>query len=126
MKKLALTLGLAIAAAATFGNAQAEEGLELAKKSGCLACHAVDKKVVGPAWKDVAEKYKGQTEITGTLTDGTVEKGTPKAVLVKKIQKGGKGSWTQVTAGVPMPPYSPRVADADIEKLVDFVLTLAK
>lgn len=126
MKKLALTLGLAIAAATTFGNAQAEEGLELAKKSGCLACHAVDKKVVGPAWKDVAEKYKGQTEITATLTDGTVEKGAPKAVLIKKVHKGGKGNWTQVTGGVPMPPYSPRVPDADIEKLVDFVLTLAK
>lgn len=126
MKRSIITLGLAVAAAAALGTAQAEEGLDLAKKSGCLACHSVDKKVVGPAWKDVAEKYKGQTEITATLTDGTVEKGSPKAVLVKKVQKGGKGNWTEVSGGVPMPPYSPRVSDADIDKLVDFVLSLAK
>lgn len=126
MKRLIFTLGLAVATAAAIGTAQAEEGLDLAKKSGCLACHSVDKKVVGPAWKDVAEKYKGQKEITATLTDGTVEKGSPKAVLVKKVQKGGKGNWTEVSGGVPMPPYSPRVPDSDIDKLVDFVLSLAK
>ena len=126
MKRSIITLGLAFAAAAALGTAQAEEGLDLAKKSGCLACHAVDKKVVGPAWKDVAEKYKGQKEITATLTDGTVEKGSPKAVLIKKVQKGGKGNWTEVSGGAPMPPYSPRVSDADIDKLVDFVLSLAK
>jgi len=127
MKKLALTLGIALVAATTMSTAaRAEEGLDLAKKSGCLACHSVDKKVVGPAWKDVAEKYKGQKEISATLTDGTVEKGAPKDVLIKKVHKGGKGNWTAVTGGAPMPPYSPRVSDADIEKLVDFVLSLAK
>ena len=84
--------------------------LDLAKKSGCLACHSVEKKVVGPAWKDVAAKYKGQADA--------------KAVLIDKVKKGGKGNWTEVTGGAPMPPYSPRVADADIEKLVDFVLAL--
>lgn len=89
---------------------QASADLELAKKSGCLACHSVDKKVVGPGWKDVAAKYKGQAGA--------------KAALVDKVKKGGKGNWTEVTGGVPMPPYSPRVADADIDKLVDFILTL--
>ena len=84
--------------------------LELAKKSGCLACHSVDKKVVGPGWKDVAARYKGKA-------DG-------KATLISKIQKGGKGNWTEVTGGAPMPPYSPRVSDGDIEKLVDFILAL--
>ncbi|MDH5692843.1 MAG: c-type cytochrome [Gammaproteobacteria bacterium] len=82
----------------------------LAKKSGCTACHAIDKKVVGPAWADVAKKYKGD--------------GGAKAALVDKVKKGGKGNWTSVTGGVPMPPYSPRVSDADIESLVDFVLGL--
>ena len=81
--------------------------LELAKKSGCLACHSVDKKVVGPAWKDVSAKYKGNAEM--------------KAKLVDKVKKGGKGVWGEV----PMPPYSPRVADADIDTLVTFVLSLA-
>jgi len=84
--------------------------LELAKKSGCLACHSVEKKVVGPAWKDVAAKYKGDAKA--------------KAELIDKVKKGGKGNWTQVTGGAPMPPYSPRVTDANIEKLVDFILGL--
>ena len=84
--------------------------LDLAKKSGCLACHSVEKKVVGPAWKDVAAKYKCDAGA--------------KANLVGKVKKGGKGNWTKVTGGAPMPPYSPRVKDADIEKLVDFVMSL--
>ena len=128
MKKFLLTLGLTTAAGLALStSALADEAaLDLAKKSGCLACHAVDKKVVGPAWQDVANKYKGAAEMTATLTDGTVEKGTPRDVLIKKVHKGGKGNWNDVTGGVPMPPYSPRVADADIEKLVDFVLSLAK
>jgi cytochrome c len=105
---------LSISAAAVLmlgvaGQANAD-ALELAKKSGCLACHSVDKKVVGPAWKDVSAKYKGDAGA--------------KAALVDKVKKGGKGNWTAVTGGVPMPPYSPRVADADIEALVDFVLSL--
>jgi len=127
MNKAKIILGIALAAGAAYASsAMAEEGLELAKKSGCLACHSVEKKVVGPAWQDVANKYKGAKEITATLADGTVAKGTPKDVLNQKIHKGGKGNWTAVTGGVPMPPYSPRVGDADIGKLVDFVLGLAK
>ena len=90
----------------------ASDGLDLAKKSGCLACHSVEKKIVGPAWKDVSAKYKGDAEA--------------KAQLLTKVAKGGKGNWTEVTGGAPMPPYSPRVSDADIEKLVDFVLSLEK
>lgn len=84
--------------------------LDLAKKSGCLACHSVEKKVVGPGWKDVAARYKGKADA--------------KANLIAKVKKGGKGNWTDVTGGAPMPPYSPRVSDADIEKLVDFILAL--
>ncbi len=88
------------------------DALALAQKSGCLACHSVEKKVVGPAWKDVSAKYKGDAEA--------------KARLIAKVKAGGKGNWTEVTGGVPMPPYSPRVSDADIETLVTFVLSLAK
>ncbi|MGD8558589.1 MAG: c-type cytochrome [Gammaproteobacteria bacterium] len=104
------------AAAVIFGvvslvlSSAAMADLDLAKKSGCLACHSVEKKVVGPAWKDVAAKYKGDAGA--------------KATLVEKVKKGGKGNWTDVTGGAPMPPYSPRVSDANIEKLVDFVLSL--
>jgi len=91
-------------------SANAYADLDLAKKSGCLACHSIDKKVVGPAWKDVANKYRGDAEA--------------KARLIEKVKKGGKGNWTDVTGGATMPPYSPRVKDEDIAKLVDFVLQL--
>jgi len=101
---------LSVAALTVSGSALAD--LELAKKSGCLACHSVEKKIVGPAWKDVGAKYKGDAGA--------------KASLIAKVKKGGKGNWTEVTGGAPMPPYSPRVSDADIEKLVTFVLSLGK
>jgi len=101
---------LAVGAAAVLLSGSAFADLELAKKSGCLACHSVDKKIVGPAWKDVGAKYKGDAGA--------------KARLIEKVKKGGKGNWTQVTGGVAMPPYSPRVSDENIEKLVTFVLSL--
>jgi len=88
----------------------AADELALAKKSGCLACHSVDKKIVGPAWRDVGKHYKGDA--------------AARDALIAKVKTGGKGNWTKVTGGVPMPPYSPRVSDADIAKLVDFVLSL--
>lgn len=77
--------------------------LELAKKSGCMACHAVDKKVVGPAWKDVAVKYKGDAKA--------------KATLIASVTNGSKGKY----GPAPMPAHKGRVADADIEKLVTFI-----
>lgn len=86
-------------------------GLELAKQSGCLACHSIEKKIVGPAWNDVAARYKGNAA-------------AERDQLIEKVKSGGKGNWTEVTGGIPMPPYSPRVADEDIAKLVDFVLAL--
>lgn len=96
------------ALASTMIAAPAMADLDLAKKSGCLACHGIDKKVVGPSWKDVAAKYKGQD--------------SARADLIVAIAKGSKGKWVSVTGGVPMPPYSPRVSDADIETLTDFIL----
>lgn len=106
-----LTAG-ALAGAFIFAPANAQEGLDLAKKSGCLTCHNVDTKVIGPSFKDIAAKYKGDAGA--------------KAALIQSVKKGSQGKWTQVTGGVPMPPYSPRVADADIEKLIDFILAQAK
>ncbi|MCC6207635.1 MAG: c-type cytochrome [Gammaproteobacteria bacterium] len=115
MKIRHLILGLA-AAAATVVSLQAsaemgrEEGLALAQQSGCLACHSIEKKIVGPAWQDVAARYKGNAGARDQL--------------IVKVKAGGKGSWTEVTGGVPMPPYSPRVSDENIAALVDFVLSL--
>jgi cytochrome c len=98
-----LTLAaMAVAALASFSAAANEE---LAKKNACTACHAIDKKIVGPAFKDVAAKYKG---------DKTAE-----AKLVEKVKKGGVGVWGQV----PMPPNS-AVSDKDIQTLVKWVLSL--
>lgn len=84
------------------GQVQADEAL--AKKHNCLACHAVDKKVVGPSYKEVAAKYKGDK----TAADK----------LAAKVKNGGSGVWGQV----PMPPNS-AVPDADIKKLVAWVLS---
>ena len=100
MKKSAtLAAILAIAALPAVANE------ELAKKNACTACHAIDKKLVGPAYKDVAAKYKG---------DKTAE-----AKLIEKVKKGGSGVWGQV----PMPPNS-NVKDEDIKTLVKWVLSL--
>ncbi len=95
-----------VAAAALFVSGQASADLDLAKKSGCLACHGIEKKIVGPSWKDVAAKYKGDAGA--------------RDLLIGKVKKGGKGTW----GPAPMPPYSPRVSDANIEKLVDFIIGL--
>lgn len=78
---------------------------ELAKKSNCLACHGVDKKLVGPAFKDVAAKYKGDTAAVDVLFD--------------KVKNGGSGSW----GAIPMPP-NPTVSEADVRTLVEWVLSL--
>jgi cytochrome c len=99
MKSIILSLALAGTALAL--PVQASE--ELAKKNNCLACHAADKKLVGPSYKDIAAKYK---------SDKTAE-----AKLAEKIKKGGSGAWGQV----PMPP-NPNVSDADLKTLVKWIL----
>ena len=76
---------------------------ELAKKNNCLACHAADKKLVGPSYKDIAAKYKS-------------DKGA-EAKLIDKVKKGGSGVWGQV----PMPP-NPQVSDADLKTIISYVL----
>ena len=101
---------LALAGIATFaaGAAQAnDDALKLLQKSGCTACHSVDKKLVGPAYKDVAAKYK---------SDAGAE-----AKLAEKVKKGGSGVW----GPVPMPPNA-AVKDDDIKKMVAYVLALKK
>jgi cytochrome c len=102
MKRLTLALGAA-AVAASLGAAPALASPELAKKHNCLACHAIDKKVVGPSYKDVASKY-GSDKAAG-------------AKLADKVKKGGVGVWGQV----PMPP-NPAVPDGDVKALVGWIL----
>ena len=90
----------ALAASLLAVPAYADEAL--AKKHNCLACHQMDKKTVGPAYKEVAAKYKGQNVA---------------AQLEQKVKKGGQGVW----GPVPMPPNA-AVPDADIKKLVEWIL----
>ena len=99
--KLIKILLLAGAGLMIAGQASADEAL--AKAKNCMSCHAVDKKVVGPSYKDVAKKYAGNA--------GAV------AMLEGKVKKGGSGAW----GTVPMPP-NPALSDADIKKLVAWVL----
>jgi cytochrome c len=80
-------------------------GKALAQKSGCLMCHSVDKKVLGPSFKDVSAKYKGQKDA--------------EAKMITKIAKGGSGAW----GPVPMPANSPKVSDADIKTLAQWALS---
>ena len=94
----AATLGLLLAS-----GAQADE--KLAQANGCMTCHQIDKKVLGPAYKEVAAKYRGNAGA--------------EAMLVKKVKDGGKGVWGEMV----MPPNA-HVKDADIAAIVKWVLTL--
>jgi cytochrome c len=83
------------------GQAQADEAL--AKSKNCMSCHAIDKKLVGPAYKDVAAKYKGDAKAP--------------AMLAAKIKAGGKGTWGEI----PMPPNN--VTPEEASKLAAWVLS---
>ena len=81
--------------------------LDLAKKNACMACHAVDKKIVGPAYQDVAKKYAAQKDAAATLA--------------KNIKAGGSGKW----GPVPMPAQA-ALSDADANTLAAWILAGAK
>ncbi len=105
---LATMAGLALAAAgnahAVLDNAAAEA---LMKKDGCAACHSIDKKIVGPAYIEVATKYKGDKNAV--------------ALLTKKVKEGSVGVWGQI----PMPPNATAPA-TDVTELVNWILALKK
>jgi cytochrome c len=89
---------------AVLTNAAAEA---MMKKDGCSACHAVDKKIVGPAYVDVAAKYKADKDAVAKLS--------------KKVKEGSTGVW----GPIPMPPNA-ATSEADIKELVTWILTLKK
>lgn len=105
--KLVIASALLAVGILSSASAFASKEKDLATKSACMACHAVDKKLVGPAYQDVAKKYAG---------DKTAE-----AKLVEKVKKGGSGVW----GPIPMPPNT-AVKDEDIKTLVKWVLAGAK
>ncbi|HET9669458.1 MAG TPA: c-type cytochrome [Casimicrobiaceae bacterium] len=106
MKTIA-TAVLAAASLAVASSALADELEDMMKKNGCNACHSEDKKVIGPSYKDVAAKYKGDAGAVAKLTE--------------KVKKGGSGVW----GPVPMPPNT-QVPDADVKKMVELILALKK
>lgn len=100
--KLAIA-ALAVAGLLATGTAAANE--KLAQSSGCMTCHAMDKKTIGPAYKEIAAKYR---------SDKNAE-----ANLVKKVKAGGSGVW----GSTPMPPNA-HVKEEDIKTIVHWVLSL--
>lgn len=95
----AAAAALSLVSGAAFANA------DLAKAKNCMACHANDKKLVGPAYKDVAAKYAADKDAVNKLA--------------KKIREGGVGVWGQV----PM-PANPQVSEAEAQTLAKWVLTI--
>jgi cytochrome c len=99
-----LLLGACIAAL-TATSLPALASQDLAQKKNCMTCHATDKKVVGPSYKEVAAKYAGQKDAVDKLS--------------QKVVKGGVGAWGQV----PM-PANPQVSEAEAKQLVQWILTV--
>jgi cytochrome c len=100
MKKLCIAAALGLLAL----GAQAAHEDDILNKSGCMACHQKDKKLVGPSFKEVAAKYKGQDAV---------------AKLMDKVRKGGAGSF----GPIPMSPNPPdKINDADLKAVVTFIL----
>jgi cytochrome c len=102
MKRALMVLAIGLSVSGT-----ALASAELAKAKNCLACHAADKKVVGPSYQDVAAKYAKDKDATGKLA--------------KKIREGGVGAWGQI----PM-PANPQVSEAEAQTLAKWVLAGAK
>ena len=102
-----LTIVSIVAAGLIAGSAMATDMPDMAKKLGCTACHSIDKKMVGPAWMDIAKKYKGDAGAG--------------AKLITKVSNGGGGVWGKV----PMPAIDPSGKKQDsIKQLVQFILSL--
>ncbi len=104
-KTIYATLACAAALAWATPAAMAAGPEDAMVKAGCTACHNKDKKVVGPSYKQIAEKHKGKSDV---------------ATLMEKVRKGGSG----VYGPVPMSPNPPdKISDADLKAAVEFILT---
>jgi cytochrome c len=84
---------------------------EVATKTACITCHAIDRKLIGPAWTWVAYKYKDDKE-------------TGKMEIMDQIANGGKGRWTMYTGGIIMPPMKAQTTEEQRAELADFILNL--
>jgi len=94
-------------AASFVGSAPALASEAIIKKARCVACHAVDKKLVGPAYKDVAAKYRGDAAAP--------------ALLFNKVRNGGSGNWGEI----PMIPHpADKISDDDLKTAIKWILAL--
>jgi len=99
----AMALLVAIAGCAIGASAQASE--ELMEKSGCVSCHRIDQKLIGPSFKDIAIKYKSDRNAL--------------PYLLEKVRDGGEGVWGEM----PMPPNSvEKISDADLKSVIEWTL----
>ena len=106
MKTIAiLTLGLGLAVMCRTSLADSAVAEALAKKNNCMTCHAIDRKMVGPTFKEIAAKYKDDKSAEGRLTE--------------KLKKGSTGVW----GSMPMPP-NPQIKTEDINALVRWILSM--
>ena len=105
MRTLLTVFGYAIGLAMAWFMSPVQANVALASKYNCLICYAVDKKVTGPAYKDVAAKYKGDPHAVDTL--------------VQKVKNGGSGVWGNISM-----PANPSVPDEDLKALVQWILSL--
>ena len=97
----------ALLATAASGSALAADPAAAAQKAGCMACHSMDKKLVGPAFKDIAAKYKGQGDAVAKLSE--------------KVRKGGSGVW----GPIPMSPNpADKISDEDLKAAIKWILAL--
>jgi cytochrome c len=99
-----IVVAAALALLALASTAQAQDAAKLAKDKACLACHQVDRKLVGPSYKDVAAKYRNDKNAMAALT--------------KSVRSGSQGKWGQV----PMPP-NPSVSEKEAQILVKWILS---
>jgi cytochrome c len=113
--KISLVAIIATSLLVISGSANADpiadiEAMVKNSKGDCLNCHQVDRKIVGPTWKDVATKYKGDA--------------TAQEKLVTKVIKGGSGNWNNDTGGLPMTPHPIKPTKEEIEQIVASILQL--
>ncbi len=105
MKSNKSRIGLALVTLSMFAGSAAHADQALAQSKGCMACHQLEVKVVGPAYKEVAAKYKDNADAA--------------TILAGKVRNGGVGDWGQI----PMPPQ-PTLSDDEIGKLVAWIMAM--
>ncbi len=88
-------------------NAQPTDVAQLLEKTGCLECHGLDKNIIGPTFKEIATQNKPE--------EGVQDR------MALSIKNGSKGRWTELSRGVPMPPYSNLLTEKEIQSIVNWI-----